>query len=519
MGASICSLAAIVSTGVLVSISPCIFDNFVRAANVEYQILFNSTSGNSVTLAAGGGTYVATVNNGASASGQFTRLNDGGYITFDFNASSKSAGVSNFQSIKSVTITGDHSKLTVYGSTYQNNFDTAGEYFIGSNSNGVYTFTFSQNYLKILNKSGSAANVTSIRISYECGPYNNDNVSSLGSISNFDLDSSGNVTFDAVTNALGYRVRVFKNGTLHKTLNYSSNSISFANVVSAGGLDEANTWQLKISAKHNDVYGSEYTVGATSKYLIPNTTDKSYLDYTIHTYVVAVSGVTSSTIKVNHGTPSTFVWGAITVDHGEKWVEVLGNGLDKWYRKEGSSVDWWTKMGVWEKFKVNSDASGQITFTTSYYSGTDVLDGGPYSIGTTIYVATKSGSNQYRIDPEFNKTYGENYTHYAVTLLQETESITFKIHFGTPNTNVSGALTADNTDRWVNLKSGSFDIWFRTGEPAWWSKMGVYKEYSGTTDANGDITIQANDYDYDPGMWDSGPLTVGTTIYVALKAS
>ena len=40
-----------------------------------------------------------------------------------------------------------------------------------------------------------------------------------------------------------------------------------------------------------------------------------------------------------------------------------------------------------------------------------------------------------------------------------------------------------------------------------------------TTDANGDITIQANDYAYDPGMWDSGPLTVGTTIYVALKAS
>lgn len=520
MGASMYCIAAIVSVGALFNFNPRIFNNLVRATNVDYQIVFDSTSGNSVTLAAGGGTYVATVTGGTSVSGQFTKLNDGGYITFDFNAASKTAGVSNFQSIKSVTINGDYSKLTVYGSTYQNKFDTPGEYFIGSNSSGVYTFTYSQNYLKVLNNSGSEANVASIKISYACGPDNNDDVSSLGSISNFALDSSsGNVTFNAVTDALGYRVRVFKNGSLYRTLNYPSNSISFANIASAGELDETNTWQLKISAKHNDVYGSEYTVGATSKYLIPNATDKSYMDYTIYTFISAVEGTTSSTLVINHGTANTYVWGAVTVDHGDHWVEVKTTGFDKWYRAEWNTDDWWTGMGTWEPFNATTDAIGNITVTTGNYATSDVPDYGPYTIGTTIYVAVKAGSSAYRIDPTTDKSYGSSYSHYAIKLLAETESITLKFHYGSVNTNITGAITADNTDRWVNVKTGSFNKWFRTGDPDWWAKMGTWVEYSGTTDSNGDITIQLNDYGYDPGIWDTGPLTVGTTVYLALKTA
>ena len=249
--------------------------------------------------------------------------------------------------------------------------------------------------------------------------------------------------------------------------------------------------------------------------------DKTYNDYDVYAAKVLRQN-NGFVFEIETEQENKGFIGAITVDHGEKWVEVKTTDFDKWYRKEGTSENWWTKMGNWETFSGTTDNEGKITLTTGIYATSDVPDYGPMSIGTIIYVAIKISespepTSDYSISSPADKTY-EDYKVYAVTILRENSGFTAEIDFGIADQAFVGAITVDHGDRWVEVLANNFDIWYRKegSSEDWWTKMGVWKEFSGYTDSNGKVSITTGIY-ATSDVPDYGPMTVGTVIYVALK--
>ena len=142
------------------------------------------------------------------------------------------------------------------------------------------------------------------------------------------------------------------------------------------------------------------------------------------------------------------------------------------------------------------------------------------TVGTTIYVAYLATDALYTFTTS-EKTY-EDYDVSAVEVLHATSGFTYVVDTGVPNASVSGAITVDYGDHWVQVTtSNGFNKWYRktweTGK--WWTKMGTWETFSGTTDSEGKLTITTKWYAPEQGMPDSGNITVGTTIYVAYKTA
>lgn len=222
-------------------------------ASYDYSITFNEASGNSVLLAQKGGTYVATVTGGSTKAGNFTSLAAEGKITFDFDSTSKAAGVSNFQSMGQVVVTGDHDKLTVYGSNYDNDFEKGERFVATDNGSGVFSFDYSMNYLMIVN-GNEAADIEAITIYYECGTQSNpDNVTSLSAPTGLAYNTSTNVlSYNAVSDALGYEVTI-KDAldAVVETMVIEEHSVNL------DGILEAGAYTAEVRAKHNDVYSTK----------------------------------------------------------------------------------------------------------------------------------------------------------------------------------------------------------------------------------------------------------------------
>ena len=219
-------------------------------ADFNYLITFDANSGNTVSLVKGGGSLVATVNSGSAAANQFTALAEDGYITFDFDDASKTAGVAKFASLEEVRVVSSGA-VKVLGSNYQNAWGVVGEYFVGEdNGNGVFTFPYSMNYVSVVNDSGATNNITSISLRYECSAaVNPDEVSALSAPTGLMFtENTGVLAWNAVTDALAYVVSVDS-----KNFTVTSPSIDLTDKVEAGA------YTVEVFAKHNAVMSTAAT--------------------------------------------------------------------------------------------------------------------------------------------------------------------------------------------------------------------------------------------------------------------
>lgn len=272
--------------------------------------------------------------------------------------------------------------------------------------------------------------------------------------------------------------------------------------------------------KDGVVWLSSIYMGKIEEDYFVSKSDRQFGDYS-ETYAIEILRPNNGfTLNLNCGLPNAPVYGAVTVENGSRWVEVKANGLDKWYRKTKGSDDWWVKMGDWCAFSDTTDENGEITITTGIYAQEDAIpDSGPMSAGTIIYVAYKdSPTSDYAVSRSTTKTY-EDYTVYQIDILKENEGFTTQINFGSANKEVVGAVTVENGTRWVEVKANGLDKWYRKNKRSsdWWELMGDWCTFSDTTDENGNISITTGIYAKEDAISDSGPMSVGTKIYIALK--
>lgn len=228
-------------------------------ADFNYSISFTKDTGASVQLQDKGGTYVASVDGGTLGGDYFCTLPHAAALSFDFDAASKAAGVEKFLSIIGVRVVADRSGYGVYGSTYQNAFDNAGEYFDGEEAEDVYTFPYSVNYIGIQNWQSMDVHITSVTIYYECGIASKpDNVTALAAPANIEYDATTEqLSWDVDPDAMLYILNI--GGVENNTPILPGSSARISTAIRASNIP----FTVELKAKHNNIVSptAEYDVG------------------------------------------------------------------------------------------------------------------------------------------------------------------------------------------------------------------------------------------------------------------
>lgn len=188
---------------------------------------------------------------------------------------------------------------------------------------------------------------------------------------------------------------------------------------------------------------------------------------------------------------------------GVFYQPIIGGTEFQWITNEENTGGWANVYETWYKGVAKLDAEGKLSVQIKDYEARK------FPVGAKIYVATelicwKSGETT-------EKVFDAAYKTYAIEVLKETGSFIGSVKFDKANTAVNGAITVDGGTTWVGIVGNSLDLWFRpeknTGD--WWEGYNTWKEFSATTDENGLVKFNVNEYD--------AKFTVGTKVYIALK--
>lgn len=251
-----------------------------------------------------------------------------------------------------------------------------------------------------------------------------------------------------------------------------------------------------------------FSVYKTSSYKIADFDD---------VYCIEINFPTNTfTTKIACGEANADVLGKVTVvglEDNIYYEPQIGNLSGVFWH---SGDDWWDSFGELRDFNATLDENGKLDVTIKDFGGAQ------FPAEAKIYIAVKDANAlaPFEVKAVDSPAFGEGYQTYAIEVIGVCSS-TFqaKINVGSANASFTGAMTGGGSEAWLNsyVQNSSFDD-FKFFHPTtayggnWSFLYGEWYEFTVTSDADGNITVENKKYDADT-------LPVGAIIYVALKAA
>ena len=190
---------------------------------------------------------------------------------------------------------------------------------------------------------------------------------------------------------------------------------------------------------------------------------------------------------------------------GVFYQPVIGGSTFQWITNEENTGGWANTYDIWYESEATTDTEGNLSVQLVDYEGRK------FPAGATIYVAVEL--IKYTVTKSTEVTYGEGYDVYTIEVLKDTGTFQVALPVGAANKEIIAAVQVTDGMGWLGFLGGSITaaLFFRDAwsQGDWWTGYNTWYDFLGTTDANGNFTVEIQKYDTD--------LVAGTTVNVAVK--